>query len=176
MGKRSTFDRRQDYATPLHALEPVIPFLKAEGIRTFAEPCCGAGNLVSLLENVVGLRCVYSGDIMQGLDARAEFSFGQADCVVTNPPWRVDLLHPLIAHFLNIGLPTWLLFHSDWAFTKQAKHFLPHCTHIVSVGRVKWIPGSPHTGKDNVAWFRFEGRHRAGARFYGHGQTMEAAA
>jgi len=26
---------------------------------------------------------------------------------------------------------------------------------IVSVGRVKWIPDSKHTGKDNVCWYLF---------------------
>jgi hypothetical protein len=175
MGKRSTFDRRQDYATPLHALEPVIPFLKAEGIRTFAEPCCGAGNLVSLLENVVGLRCVYSGDITQGLDARAEFSFGGCNAIITNPPWRRDLMHPLIDHFLNVGFATYLLFDADWPHTKQAAPFLPYCSHIISAGRVKWIPGSKYTGKDNAAWFRFQGGHRAGPHFYGF-QPREVAA
>lgn len=176
MGKRSSFDRRQDYATPLHALKPALPFFQAEGIRTFAEPCCGAGDLVHLLEDVGGMRCVYAGDIKDGQDALDEFDFGGADAIITNPPWRVDLLHPLISHFLDVGKPTWLLFYSDWAFTRQAVPFLRFCSTIVAVGRVKWIPGSKHTGKDNASWYRFEGRHRAGARFYGHGQMMEAAA
>lgn len=29
----------------------------------------------------------------------------------------------------------------------------------MAVGRLKWIPGLKHTGKDNYAWFRFDARH-----------------
>lgn len=167
MGKRSNFDRRQDYATPRPALLPLLPFLKNEGIRSFAEPCCGVGNLVCLLENLCGLVCLYRGDIRDGLDARDEFDFGGADAIITNPPWRRDWMHPLIEHFLSVGLPTWLLFDSDWMFNRHAAPYIPHCSTIVAVGRVKWIPGSKHSGMDNAAWYRFEGRHRTGPRFFG---------
>ena len=51
--------------------------------------------------------------------------------------------------------PTWLLFDADWAHTKQARPYLKYCDKIVSVGRVKWIPDSKMTGKDNCAWYLF---------------------
>ena len=62
MGKRSSFERREAdfYPTPRAAVLPLIPFLR--GIRTFAEPCCGEGDLVRHLESF-GLRCTYAGDI-----------------------------------------------------------------------------------------------------------------
>ena len=59
-------------------------------------------------------------------------------------------MHGLIAHFQNIA-PTWLLLDADWKQTRQAAPFLPHCSDIVAIGRVKWIEGSKHTGKDNCA-------------------------
>lgn len=174
MGKRSNFDRRQDYATPLHALEPLIPFLRAEDIREFAEPCCGVGNLVQLLENVFDLRCRYAGDITGGQDALDEFRFNGAKTIITNPPWRRDWLHPLIAHF-TICVPTvWLLFDGDWAHTKQAAPMLPHCSHIVSAGRVKWIPGSKYTGKDNASWYCFRRSHHSGPHFFGYRERIAA--
>lgn len=175
MGKRSNFDRRQDHATPRPALLPLLPFLRAEQIETFAEPCCGAGNLVALLESLAGLRCRYAGDITGGQDCLEEFHFGGAQAVITNPPWRRDLLHPMITHFTICAPLTWLLFDADWAHNKQAAPFLPHCSHIVSVGRVKWIPGSAHSGKDNASWYCFRRSHQSGPHFFGYRELEDAA-
>ena len=61
-----------------------------------------------------GLRCTYQGDIATGQDALALESYGGADAIITNPPWRRSLLHPLIRHFQKIA-PTWLLLDQDWA-------------------------------------------------------------
>ena len=70
MGKRSNFERRgaDFYPTPRAAVLPLIPYLR--GIRSFAEPCAGAGDLVRHLEEF-GLGCIYSGDIRDGQDALA---------------------------------------------------------------------------------------------------------
>ena len=113
MGKRSNFERREAdfYPTPRAAVVPLIPYLR--GIRTFAEPCAGDGDLVRHLEEF-GLRCVYAGDIRSGQDALALDHYGAADAIITNPPWSRDLMHGLIAHFQNIA-PTWLLLDADWA-------------------------------------------------------------
>ena len=63
MGKRSNFERRPAdfYPTPKAAVAPLIPYLRNSGIRTFAEPCVGDGDLLRHLESF-GLRCVYAGD------------------------------------------------------------------------------------------------------------------
>ena len=74
-------------------------------------------------------------------------------------------MHGLITHFQNIA-PTWLLLDADWKQTRQAAPFLPHCSDIVAIGRVKWIEGSKHTGKDNACWYRFDSRHTAGPVFH----------
>ena len=168
MGKRSTFERREGdfYPTPRSAVLPLIPWLR--GVRTFAEPCCGDRALVRHLESS-GLRCVYAGDIRSGQDALALDHYGAADAIITNPPYTRELMHRLIAHFQRIA-PTWLLLDSDWASTRQAVLFLPRCSDIVTIGRVKWIEGSKHTGKDNYAWFRFDARHKSGPVFHGRGQ------
>jgi len=65
------------------------------------------------------------------------------------------LLHPLILHFSKQA-PTWLLFDADWIHTKQAVQYLPLCKKVVSIGRVKWIEDSKHTGKDNSCWYLFD--------------------
>lgn len=167
MGKRSSFPRRpmDAYDTPLEAVLPLIPFL--DHINTFAEPCCGNGRLIEHLERH-GLRCADRGDIKTGQDALflTEFDVQNVDAIITNPPWTRELLHPLMEHFMSLA-STWLLFDADWMHTRQAAPYLPHCSRIVSVGRVKWMPGSPSNGKDNAAWYRFDHRHSTGPRFHG---------
>jgi hypothetical protein len=156
------------YPTPGAAVLPLIPYLRRDGIRTFAEPCAGEGDLVRHLETF-GLRCVYAGDISSGQDALALDHYGAIDCIITNPPYdtahRRKLMHALIEHFQNIA-PTWLLLDADWKETRQAAPFLPHCSDIVPIGRVKWIEGSKHTGKDNTCWYLFDSNHTAGPVFH----------
>ena len=60
-----------------------------------------------------GLRCVYAGDIATGQDALALDTYGDADAIITNPPYTRELMHRLIAHFQRIA-PTWLLIDYDW--------------------------------------------------------------
>jgi hypothetical protein len=173
MGKRSDFERREAdfYPTPRAAVVPLIPYLRR--IRSFAEPCAGDGALVRHLEEV-GLRCVYAGDIRTGQDALAFNCYGSADAIITNPPYTRDLMHRLIEHFQRI-LPTWLLLDADWASTRQAAPFMPSCSDIVAIGRVKWIEGSKHTGKDNHAWYRFDVRHKGRPTFHGRDQNEVVA-
>ena len=171
MGKRSEFKRRpmDAYQTiDPRAVGKLLPHLA--GVRTFVEPCAGEGLLVSQLEGV-GLRCSHKSDIDTGTDALS-LEFPRADAIITNPPWTRDILHQMIVHFQRQA-PTWLLFDADWAHTKQAAPYLPSCSHIVAVGRLKWIEDSPSCGKDNAAWYRFHAQHSDGPRFIGH--ELEAA-
>lgn len=164
MGKRSEFTRRpmDAYQTiDPKAVTALLPFL--DGVSTFAEPCCGEMFLVNRLEQC-GLACVYYSDIERGHDALNACGFNEPDAIITNPPWSRDLLHSMILHFQRIA-PTWLLFDADWAHTKQARPYLRQCSHIVSVGRLRWIEGTKQTGKDNCAWYRFDANHSAGPQF-----------
>ena len=172
MGKRSSFERRERdfYPTPVEAVLPLLPHLSPK--TRFAEPCAGDGALIDALADH-GHICVWASDIEP---RRADIhendattcGIGQAEVFITNPPWARSDLHDIIVN-LSGSAPTWLLFDADWVHTRQAQPFLPRLRSIVSVGRVKWIPGSPHTGKDNCAWHLF-GKPRAtrvSAAFYG---------
>jgi hypothetical protein len=117
----------------------------------------------------VRIPCVYAGDIRTGQDALAVQSYGAADVIITNPPYTRYVIHRLIAHFSRIA-PTWLLLESDWAQTKQAAPFVPACSDIVAIGRVKWIAGSKNASKDNFAWCRFDAGHTSGPVFHGRDQ------
>jgi hypothetical protein len=162
MGKRSDFQRveRDFYQTPYEAVLPLLGHLKPE--TRFTEPCCGNGDLVNHLARH-GHKCLYESDIAIFGDVvghcRDALSITEChgDCFITNPPWSRHILHQLIPHLSDMA-PTWLLFDADWMHTKQSIPFMPICRAIVSVGRVKWIPGSKMTGKDNAAWYLFDRR------------------
>jgi hypothetical protein len=150
---------------------PLIPYLRGSGIQTFAEPCAGDGALVRHLETY-GLRCVYSGEIRNGEDA-LELD-NAADCIITNPPYTRPAMHALIEHFQRIA-PTWLLIDYDWSATKQAAPFMPHCSDIVILPRLKWFEASKNTGKDNHAWYRLDSRYGGGPVLHnnrGHAEVI----
>jgi hypothetical protein len=129
------------YPTPLAAALPLIPYLRNEGIECFAEPCAGEGDLVRHLESF-GFNCVHSSDLNCGQDALGLVHYGNADAIVTNPPHTRKTMHALIRHFLRSEITVWLLIDTDWAFTQQAAPYLPHCSDIVTIGRVIWIDGT----------------------------------
>lgn len=157
MGKRSNFERieRDFYPTPYEAVAPLLLHLGT--ISTYYEPCAGDGQLIRHLNNS-GYLCTYASDIEpreSNIERHSYEEYKSCDSqFITNPPWDRKILHPLIKHLSNLA-PTWLLFDADWAYTKQAKPYLKYCDKIVSVGRVKWIPDSKMTGKDNCAWYLF---------------------
>jgi hypothetical protein len=162
------------YPTPLAAALPLIPYLRNEGIESFAEPCAGEGDLVRHLESF-GFNCVHSSDLNCGQDALGLVHYGNPDAIVTNPPHTRKTMHALIRHFLRSGIPVWLLIDTDWAFTQQAAPYLPHCSDIVTIGRVTWIDGTDNGGYDNFAWYRFDADHTDGPRLHWWRKAEQAA-
>lgn len=175
MGKRSAFKRipRDRYDTPPPPVEPLLRHLKKS--TRFIEPCAGKGALINTLA-AEGHICVDAWDIkprgesvikvIQKQDARKHVpSSGDFDFFITNPPWKREILHPIIGHLMEIA-PTWLLLDADWAHTLQAAPYMKFCSKIVSVGRVCWFPGTKQTGKDNCCWYLFDLTKRKPTRFY----------
>lgn len=162
MGKRSDFERvpRDFYPTPLEAVMPLLPHLSYGD--SFIEPCAGDGALVKHLE-AFGMSCKHASDIDPRADWIEKEDFfddelwvhSSMDFIITNPPWTRKILHPMITAFSNQA-PTWLLFDADWMHTRQSAPFMPRLRKVVSVGRVKWIPDSKMTGKDNCCWYLFD--------------------
>ena len=107
MGKRSIFPRipQDAYSTPAEAVPPLLPHLEP-GSRFF-EPCAGEGRLIEHLVNA-GHICVGRCDLPTDARTWRYLSIESGVVFVTNPPWRRDVLHPIIAN-LSDQLPTWLL-------------------------------------------------------------------
>lgn len=170
MGKRSTFIRNKhdsyDTTDPA-AAAALVPHLTPGS--WFIEPCAGKGALWRELQRH-GIMCLSTGDVaprdpdIDRIDAsRAKLSrylqdcgddHPQPECFITNPPWSQDLLTAILLN-LYWQLPTWLLLSADWMHTQQAAPFMPLCRRIVSIGRMRWIEGSAHDGKDNCVWMLF---------------------
>jgi hypothetical protein len=182
MGKRSNFERipRDFYPTPMEAVFPLVAQVtppKGHRKTWFYEPCVGDGALVQhlhasnrfLLAGASDIQPTgeYSG-LCSTLDALDldERRIGNAHCIITNPPWDRKILHPMIERFSAMR-PTWLLFDADWMHTKQSAPFMPWLRKVVSVGRVKWIPDSKHTGKDNCCWYLFDQHAEGPTEFVG---------
>lgn len=169
MGRRSDFKRRKHdkYLTPYEAVVPLLPFLTP--CTRFVEPCAGDGRLVAALERN-GHVCVGKWDISPDClfipdgDALTT-ALPSCDALITNPPWSRQLLHPMIERFVEHA-PTWLLFDAAWKHTKQSIPYLHFCSHIVNVGRVKWIEGTAQTGKDDSCWYKFNRDHTDGPKYY----------
>lgn len=170
MGKRSTFERkpRDYYPTPKAAVMPLLPWLAPQ--TRFCEPCAGDGRLIWHLEDA-GHTCAAAWDIepraarVDRQDARQRL-IGNIACFITNPPWDRPILHAIIANLASQHT-TWLLIDADWLHTKQANGYWQRCALVVSIGRIKWIEGSKHTGKDNCCWYRFEPGHVGGPHLIG---------
>lgn len=175
MGKRSNFERqpRDYYPTPYQAVEPLIPHLS--DYQYFVEPCAGNGALVDALESQSHMTCKWLSDIepqrqdVMPLDAfdLNETHLQDADCIITNTPWKRDILHPMIEHFVSLR-PTFLLADADWIFTKQSSRFTNRpgfLKMIVAIGRVKWFGNT--TGKDNSCWYLFDKNNSSLPKFIG---------
>jgi hypothetical protein len=181
MGKRSDFKRipRDFYPTPLAAVVPLTGHIGED--VAYWEPCAGERDLIEHISDIcpqsfcVGAMDIQSPDadrfdnwhnMLEVGDALQSSAPPEADYIITNPPWDRKILHPMIEHFSAMR-PTWLLFDADWMHTKQSAPFMPYLRKIVSVGRVKWIPDSKMTGKDNCAWYLFDQNGQGSTQFYG---------
>jgi hypothetical protein len=157
MGKRSNFEKidKDAYMTiDPRAVSPLINYLGGSvpyrsNWVTYYEPCVGDGSLVKLLP----YKCVGKSDLEK--DARTTQYDTDAEWFITNPPWSIKLLHPIIEN-LRKQKPTWLLFYADWMHTQQSAPYMKYCKTIISVGRLLWIPNTTMTGKDNCAWYLFD--------------------
>ena len=164
---------RDFYATPEEPILKLLPYLDSESC--ISEPMCGDGAIVKVLRDN-GFRVTHTSDIEPLGDMRDEadrldvmyldeWDIGDVDLFVSNPPWPLPPVQlvghspgyptvPIIERLCHLR-PTWLLLSADFMHNRYFTSLSRMCSHIVSVGRVKWIAGSSNTGFDNAAWYRF---------------------
>lgn len=163
IGKRSDFElvKRDFYPTiDPKAHEVIAPLIKG---KSYAEPCYGAGDLVSGIHKVLGTNlCAYTSDI-EPVDGLVETKdameltrgdLGECDLIVTNPPFTKKVLLPMLDHFITLK-PTWLLLPADLMHNKYFKSYMDKCTQVHSIGRLCWFykDGKRVASTDNFAWY-----------------------
>ena len=150
------------------AVDPLIPHL-TPGMY-YDEPCVGRNDLVNHLA-AYEIHVRQASDIVPGAEGikkcdAFDIRHCWGECFITNPPWRRDILHPLIIHLSDIA-PTWLLFDADWVHTKQSAAFMGRLRKFVTIGRVRWVPDSINTSMDNCAWHLFDAPSQVDTTFHG---------
>lgn len=164
MGKRSAFTRNKHDAydtTDARAVRTLLPHL-APGSR-FIEPCAGAGDLIVQLE-AAGHVCVGAIDVAPRAPGivpgdAATFSLEHhdraADLFCSNPPWTFEILRDIIFN-LFWQRPTWLLLGADFKHNIESAPYMAICRKVVSIGRLRWVPGTKHQAVDNCCWYLFD--------------------
>lgn len=176
MGKRSTFEKKpKDFypTTDPNAIPPkFIEFVRG---KRYAEPCCGAGDLVDLLADVAV--CKWESDIeyrgagkLWDAMCLSKHELEKADLIITNPPYTKSVLLGLIDHFITLK-PTWLLLPADLMHNKYFGPYMEKCTRVVSVGRLCWFPkeGKKINSTENYCWYFWPkgAKGGEGTKFYG---------
>ncbi|MEP3245121.1 MAG: class I SAM-dependent methyltransferase [Sneathiella sp.] len=181
MGKRSNFERRERdfYPTPIDPVPYLIPHLEPE--TKFYEPFGGNGALIGHVCSY-GHVCVGASDIepqesQYRISKKNVFDLekkhvSKAELLISNSVWpapgqRGEPTTGMIVHLSNLK-PTWLLLAADFKHNKYfSQKVEDRCRKIVSAGRVKWVPGSKYTGKENCAWYLFDQPSEQRPVFYG---------
>jgi len=177
MSKRSSFDKipREYYpTTDPKAIPPkFIEFIRG---KTYAEPCCGEGDLTELLMDISS--CRWESDIEyrgcgKQWDAMclSKNELERCDLIITNPPYSRDVLLPMIDHFISLK-PTWLLLPADMMHNLYFGDYMRKCSKVISVGRICWFPkeGKRVASTDNYMWAYWEQEaDETETIFYGRG-------
>ena len=159
MGKRSDFKRidRDLYRTFDPKAGRALASVTGES-KTYIEPFAGAGDLVDQLPEY--LHCMRKSDIVplrEDIEQKDAFSytkedFKDIDWMITNSPWDRKIFHRAIEHFVPI-VDCWFLIDANWIWTKQAQSYMnKYVTDVVPIGRMKWIPETKMSGKDDCVW------------------------
>lgn len=166
-GKGYERQEKDKYRTMMSAVVDVVEYMPPE--VKFIEPCAGDGRLIRHLESFEGLNCVQAFDIApdaphipEGDMLTMPFS-SQADAIITNPPWRRDLLHALMDRIIDERMPAWLLFDHNWLATKQTQPYSGYIRLILPIGRHLWFDKPPpgkdkhEPPKDDAMWVFMDG-------------------
>lgn len=157
------------------AVAPLLPFLQP-GTR-FIEPCAGAGDLVRQLQ-AAGHVCAAAFDIapraegIEAIDAMSpRWSAVDGEIIITNPPYSRPLVHDLIDTFTGRAGLAWVLLEADFAHRRCNARFMVRCRLVLTIGQIRWVPGTKHKSTKLYAWYLFAQRTAGGTLFFPAGSA-----
>lgn len=176
MGKRSDFERiDKDFYRTIDpkAGDALRPFLDLS--KEYVEPFAGAGDLVSQFPELawkIIIDIAPKSNHIAKQDAFYYTWYEPNEIILTNPPWTRAIFHHAIEHFTPKVQYCWWLMDANWQFTKQAIPYIKeYVTDIVTIGRLRWIPDTTMSGKDDCVWIRTStDKSEKFVRFYGRGE------
>ncbi len=138
-----------DFQTPPHAINPLLPYLSTEWI--IWECATGNGNLERALK-AAGYSC-YGTDIIYGQDFLATSVTARGyerDCIVTNPPY--SLKNEFLEHCYKLQRPFALLLPLTTFETKKRQAlFREHGVEVIFLP--KRINFETPSGQGSGSWF-----------------------
>ena len=158
MSKRTKTDNAkknpQDFwPTPVSAVTPLARILPPATV--YDEPCAGDGALVAGLASY-GHICANAFDTMPraaGIRLQDALTADVGRMIITNPPYRWDLLQPLLDRWIG-AVECWLLLPWDMPCNKRMTPYATHIDRVLPLGRVSWM-GNGQGGMENSGWFHF---------------------
>lgn len=152
-----------------------------QDVRSIWEPAAGNMSMADVLRCWDGVTVRATDlNIPPGEDFLATRYAPYADCIITNPPYR--LAQDFIEHALEVTTVTRgrvaMLLRVDYDSAKTRQHLFGRCRvfakKIVLTSRIRWIPGSTGAPSFNHAWFIWDHRYDAldGARIVYHEREL----
>lgn len=86
------------------------------------------------------------------------------DMIIGNLPWSWSSFEPLLKHLLTLGLLIWVLRDTPWLFNLRSSALVDRCALVQPTRRLRWIPNTENTAKDDSAWHFFPPGHYGGPR------------
>jgi len=160
MGKYSDYERvEKDFYPTIDPNAISTRFLDSVRGKTYAEPCYGNGDLEDLLMEAA--KCRWRSDIRKTVGSSVimdaveidETILYDCDLIITNPPYKKDMLLPMIDHFISLR-PTWLLLPADMMHNKYFSKYISLCSKIYPVGRLYWYENKIR-GVVNYCWYHW---------------------
>jgi hypothetical protein len=172
MSKRTNFDKIPKDFYPTFDKSALVPaFVNDISEKTYAEPCCGEGDLVNLLSRIAV--CKWQSDlenrgygVVKDAMEVSISDIADVDMIITNPPYTKSIVLPMIDHFTALK-PTWLLLPADWMHNIYFKPYLGKCSKIISIGRMSWMRNTKMKSTENYCWYFWEDMENKNTTFIG---------
>lgn len=160
---------RDIWDTPPEAMPSLLRHLPRK--IGFYEPCAGAGALVRHLLEAEHY-CLSASDIeprnsivlkREAIEAindlkYPDFNESYSEFIITNPPFSresMGFLRELIKTCAHKRQSWFLLPFAFAANVQNANLMRNYCCKVVTIGRLKWVPDTPHKEGRDMAWFLF---------------------